>query len=124
MFVVSCVIIFFIECSVATGSSIEQMTMHNKHFKIGAMPTPPTTFISKDQNGEYIIGGLLGKLFEYMNNARNCTFKVVMPDDGTWGNCYGKNNCTGMIGMVNRKEVDFALGSKNHSKQISFENVK
>ena len=71
--------------------------MHNKHFKIGTVPHP--------------LNDLIGKFLEYVKNARNCTFKEVIPDDGLWGNCYGKNNCSGMIGLVDRKEVDFAIGS-------------
>ena len=90
--------------------------MHNQHFKIGTMPYPPWAVISKDENGQDIIGGLLGKLLEYLKGARNCTFEVVIPNDQLWGNCYGKNNCTGMIGLVNRSEVDFAIGNNNQIK--------
>ena len=110
MILQSCVI-FLIGCSVGQASSKEQMTMHNRHFKIGAVPRPPLTIISRDKNGQDVIGGLLGKFFEYLKNARNCTFEVVIPDDGLWGNCYGKNNCSGMIGLVNRNEVHFAIGN-------------
>ena len=110
MNVQSCVIVL-IGCSLGEGASREQMTIHNKHFKIGAVPRPPVAIISKDRNGKDIIGGLLGAFFEYLKDARNITYKVVIPDDGRWGNCYGNNNCTGMIGLVNRNEVDFAIGN-------------
>ena len=106
--------LFLIGCCVGQGLSKEQMTMHNKHFKIGALPRPPFVVISKDKNGQDIMSGLYGKFLEYMKGARNCTFKVVVPDDGLFGNCYGKNNCTGMIGLVNSKEVDFAIGIVKH----------
>ena len=101
-----------IGCSMGEETSREQLTMHNKHFKIGVIPRPPVIIIRKDRNGKDIIGGLLGKIFVYLKDARNITFNVVIPDDGLWGNCYGINNCTGMIGLVNRKEVDFAIGNK------------
>ena len=129
MFVLSCVM-FLIGCSVGHGSSKEQMSMSNKHFKIGAVSRPPSIIISKDKNGRDIIGGLLGKLLEYLKGARNCTFKVVVPDDGLWGYCYGKNNCSGMIGLVNRSEVDFAIGitkyrcaSKHSCKCVQFQDL-
>ena len=109
MFELTCVIIL-LGCFVGQGSCKEQMTMFNKHFKIGAVPRPPLAVISKDKNGQDIVGGLLGKILDYLKGARNCTFKVVVPDDGLWGNCYGKNNCSGVIGLVDRKEVDFAIG--------------
>ena len=48
-----------------------------------------------------------------MKQAKNISFTVVGPSDGLWGGiCYSRNNCSGMIGMVNRKEVDMALGTK------------
>ena len=54
-----------------------------------------------------------GVLWEFLNMvklARNVTFSILSPPTNTWGYCHTMNNCTGMIGMVNRKEVDFALG--------------
>ena len=46
-----------------------------------------------------------------MKRAKNCSFTVVPSVDGLWGGaCYGLNNCTGMIGMTNRKEIDIAIG--------------
>ena len=47
-----------------------------------------------------------------MKQAKNISFTLVAPSDGLWGGtCYSSNNCSGMIGMVNRKEVDMALGT-------------
>ena len=88
----------------------EQMTMHNKDLKIGAVHYPPSSVITKDENGKYVVGGLTGKLFEYVKNTRNCTFEIVIPADRQFGICHGENNCTGMIGLVNRREVDLAIG--------------
>ena len=56
-------------------------------------------------------GGVLANFFNFMQGARNFTYTIVREPDGIWGNCAGKHNCTGMIGMVLRDEVDFALGS-------------
>ena len=92
------------------ASSKEQMTMHNKHFKIGAVHRPPASVMNKDENGQYVVAGLTGKFLEYVKNARNCTFEVVIPSDKQFGMCYSENNCTGTLGLVNRTEVDFAIG--------------
>ena len=56
--------------------------------------------------------GVMWELLQFMRRARNFTFTMVHqePDSVEWGLCYTINNCTGMIGMVNRKEVDFAIG--------------
>ena len=111
-------------CLTIQFSSATQITMSNKHLRVGAVPYPPFLVIETDKDGIAKYSGMIWDLIELIQEARNCTFEVMIPTDLRWGNCYGINNCTGMIGMVNRKEVDFALGSKNHSKQISFENVK
>ena len=77
---------------------------------IAAEPRSPFLVLKKDINGKDTYSGLVWDFMEYIQEARNCTFTIVRPRDGLWGNCYGNNNCSGMIGLVNRKEVDFALG--------------
>ena len=57
--------------------------------------------------------GVMWHLLLFMQRARNFTFNLVhLRDerDYEWGSCFAVNNCTGMIGVVNRGEVDFALG--------------
>ena len=49
----------------------------------------------------------------FMKRARNFTFTTIDESDGIWGVCVEENNCTGMLGMVNRGEVDLALGKFN-----------
>ena len=99
----------FSGCTLRLAFAIEQMSIHNRNLKVGIVPRPPVIAVSKDNNGQDVFGGMLGKMIDYFKLARNCTFQVVIPDDGLWGNC-NEENCTGMIGLVNRSEVDFALG--------------
>ena len=91
-------------------SSAKQITMSNKHLKVGAVPYPPFLVINTDKSGRTTYSGMIWDLIKLIQETRNCTFEVNIPGDLRWGNCYDINNCTGMIGMVNRKEVDFALG--------------
>ena len=65
---------------------------------------------SCDDEGSLTYGGALGDLLRFIQHARNVTVSILRAPDGEWGVCYGKDNCTGMIGMVNRKEADFAIG--------------
>ena len=59
--------------------------------------------------------GILWEFLEWVKRKRNVTFSILRPSNPTWGYCHGMNNCSGMIGMVNRREVDFALGMfKSH----------
>ena len=83
---------------------------------MGALPTPPMFIITKDKNGQDTYSGFMWDLIEYIQKARNCTVTVVVPKDKVWGYCHEKDNCTGMIGQVNRQEVDFALGMYLASK--------
>ena len=54
--------------------------------------------------------GMMWDMLMFMQKARNFTFTLLSEGDYAWGTCYATDNCTGMIGMVNRGEVDFALG--------------
>ena len=84
--------------------------LSNADVKMALEEWPPFVTIHEDGNGKVTHGGILWDYVEYVQQASNFTLTVVRPVDGLWGNCFGKNNCTGMIGMVQRKEVDFALG--------------
>ena len=55
--------------------------------------------------------GIMWDLLKFMQKARNFTFTLVKPSKYEWGDCYAIDNCTGLLGMVNRGEVDFALGN-------------
>ena len=62
--------------------------------------------------------GVLWELLLFMQHATNFTFTLVHlePHSSEWGKCFTINNCTGMVGMVNRKEVDFAIGRLRNCK--------
>ena len=93
----------------------------NKHLKVAAEPWSPfIIFFCNEKEIDYTeecpdkgnltYGGALWELLKLVKQARNVTFSILRPPTPTWGFCHGANNCTGMIGMVNRREVDFALG--------------
>ena len=90
-------------------TSVKQISMANKHFKVGAHTWAPLLDIKKDERGDNTIRGPFGDYLRYIMEARNCTFTIVTPRDGKWGNCNGSENCTGVIGLVARREVDFAI---------------
>ena len=92
------------------ASSTKKITLSNKHLRIGVVPLSPHLIIKKDKKGQDVYSGLYGDFLNYIKKARNNTIKLVIPDDGLFGNCYDKDNCTGMIGLVTRSEVDFSLG--------------
>ena len=70
-----------------------------------------TDEIKQSTDGKESYGGIMWELLMIMKQAKNISFTLVGSSDGLWGGtCYSSNNCTGMIGMVNRKEVHMALG--------------
>ena len=91
-------------------SSTSQTSLFNRHLKVGAEAWPPFLFINKGKDGNNIYTGLMWDFMEFIKDVRNCTVTVVRPPDGRFGHCYGNGTCSGMIGLVNRGEVDFALG--------------
>lgn len=67
----------------------------------------------RNEMGDYLISnyrGIMWDLLLFMQKARNFTFSIYVPPDGLWGTCNEQNNCTGMLGTVNRREADLALG--------------
>ena len=103
-------VLFLTRCFDGQVSALRQTTLSNKNFIVAAELWPPFLVKNKDENGIDKYSGLFWDFMEYIKDTRNCTYKLVGSPDGLWGNCFGINNCTGMIGQVNRKEVDFAIG--------------
>ena len=105
--------IFLNACIVYQVSVSEQLTLHNKNLVVAVEPWSLGIVEHEHENGTKTYSGMIWEIMEYIKKARNCTFNFVRaPDTDTdkWGHCIGINNCTGMLGQVNRKEVDFALG--------------
>ena len=92
-------------------SSAKHKTLFNKHLKVGVRPLGAYLVQENNIKGQKRFSGLLWDILEYIRKARNCTFSLVIPSDRKFGHCKGNGTCTGMIGMVNRSEVDFALGT-------------
>ena len=93
----------------------------NKHLRVAAEPWSPYIIfycnekkmdvaVECPENENITYGGVLWDLLDLVKIKRNVTFSILSPPDQAWGFCYGVSNCTGMIGMVNQGEVDFALG--------------
>ena len=88
----------------------KEYPLSNKHLKIAYYEWDPMFKIHKNPDGTVKYSGILGNLVVLMQQKRNITFTLIEEPNAMWGNCEGSNNCSGMIGMVNRKEADFALG--------------
>ena len=87
----------------------KQVKMTNKHLVIAAGSWPPIIDMKRSADGKHKVEGIVWDYVRFWLHARNFSYTIVRQD--TWGHCPEINNCTGMLGMVNRKEVDFALGN-------------
>ena len=89
--------------------------LRNKHLIIEGDYWRPFLMYDNNEDDPYnaiegTYSGVMWDLLLFMQKARNFTFTILNKAKWEWGECSSINNCTGMIGMVNRKEVDFALG--------------
>ena len=104
-------------CQTVFSEDTEQeQGLRNKHLLIEGEYWEPFLMYETDANWTAIKGtyyGVMWDLLMFMKDARNFTFTIVSEADYEWGACHEVDNCTGMIGMVNRKEVDFALGRRS-----------
>ena len=69
-------------------------------------------FLISEESGQEKYSGIMPKILEYLQVSLNFTTTLVRPPDGAWGAVDENGNWGGMVGMVNRNEVDFALGEQ------------
>ena len=67
-------------------------------------------FLISGESGTEKYSGIMPKILEYLQASLNFSITLVRPPDGSWGAVDDKGNWGGMVGMVKRNEVDFALG--------------
>ena len=94
--------------------------LRNKHIVVnGEYWSPMLTFDYTEDGNKTNYGGIMYDLLLFMQRARGFTFDIISDADYTWGLCYEPYElrfnetyweCDGMIGMVNRSEIDIALG--------------
>ena len=81
----------------------------NKHLVIAAKHWKPFMIVDTDTEGRLVYSGIMYELLTFMQQARNLTLTII--SEGTeWGTCDENDKCTGMFEMVNKSEVDIALG--------------
>ena len=103
------------------AKSMKGETLHNKHLKIASQYLYPAFMWSCPEEGldgevdcphDRKYSGYMWDLLLFMQRARSFTFTIVASKNYTGGTCYGVDNCTGVIGLVNRGEVDIVLGKE------------
>ena len=91
----------------------EDNVLNGRNLKMAAENWPPFFMIYEhpEYPGYSMYFGVMEKLLEGLRGALNFSTTVVRPPDGSWGNYDPETRqWSGMVGMVYRNEVDFALG--------------
>ena len=84
--------------------------LDGRNLIIAAEHWPPYFMISGDTEHR-LFSGFMTLVLAYLQTSLNFTSTIVRPPDGNWGAFdAGSGRWGGMVGMVNRNEVDFALG--------------
>ncbi|XP_071513089.1 glutamate receptor-like [Panulirus ornatus] len=80
------------------------------YIKIAAEQWIPWTKFTELENGSVKIGGPMGKLLDIFAERMNLEYEMIRPPDSHWGIKLSDGSWNGMMGMVYRNEVEFALG--------------
>ena len=78
-------------------------------FRMAAETWVPYVLLSEESGG-VSYSGIMPKILDYLQVSLNFTTSLARPPDGGWGAIDDRGNWGGMVGMVKRNEVDFALG--------------
>ena len=110
-----CIILTLVKCTYSIPEAYQEL--RNKHLIVEGELWYPFLYFDRDEDGNTSNHkGILWDLLLFMQKAKNFTFTFVSEADYEWGQCHSMNDSTGMIGMVTRKEVDFALGKHFQTK--------
>ena len=91
----------------------EGNVLNGRNLKVAAENRPPFFMIHEhpDYPGYFMYFGVMEQLLQELREALNFTTTIMRPADGLGGNYDPETKSwSGMIGMVHRNEVDFALG--------------
>ncbi|XP_076068797.1 glutamate receptor ionotropic, delta-2-like isoform X2 [Oratosquilla oratoria] len=75
---------------------------------------PPFVILTMGGKEQKEIIGATGfciEMLKQLSDKYNFTYNLVLPYDGNWGSPMENGTFNGMVGMVNRTEVDFAVAS-------------
>ncbi|XP_027226082.2 glutamate receptor 4 [Penaeus vannamei] len=90
----------------AATSAAENVT----YIRIAAETWQPYFLIGQGANGETVYSGIMWDLLQMLATKMNLRFEIYRPPDGMWGVELPNGSWNGMLGMIQRQEVDMALG--------------
>ena len=93
------------ECSFRDIFPNTQFKLNNQHYLIGTELWPG--YVELDSSGH--LHGLYVEVLNHVAKSFNFTFTVVYPTDRQWGVELPNGSWSGLVGQLERKEVDFVF---------------
>lgn len=89
--------------------------------KIAALPSRPylDLYCHNASLSNCTISGMYADVFFVLRDILNFTYEFVQPPDRTWGTSDSKGNYNGMLGQLQRQEIDLAPSSFTVTKERS-----
>ncbi|XP_071525276.1 probable glutamate receptor [Panulirus ornatus] len=91
---------------------------------VSAVHWPPHIEVEEDGDGRLAVAGPVANVLNILAHSFNFTYRIVTPDDGSWGATLPNGTWSGMVGQVSRQEVDVALGpfgiTESRAKIVDF----
>ena len=91
-----------------------QISLNGKILQMAADHWDPW-FITPEVSGLPSYSGVMWKILDYLEDSMNFSTVITRSADGSWGSPDENGVWGGMVGMVKRNEVDFALGPTRRS---------
>ena len=91
------------------GAIAEKNSIRNSHLILAAKEG--AFFKSNGDSAKEPYRGPIWMILKYLQEALNFTFELKRPPDGTVGYIYENGSWSGLVGMINRSEVDFGIGT-------------
>lgn len=79
--------------------------LNNRTFLVATLPWP--SFVERDVSGGY--QGLCVDLLRHLQTALNFSYQWTEPADGEWGTLNADKKWTGLVGLLERQEVDLVV---------------
>ncbi|XP_042204931.1 probable glutamate receptor [Homarus americanus] len=78
--------------------------------KIAVGTWGPWAIVSRREDGAIVVEGTMRRILEMFTQAMNLDYQLVLAPDGKWGNLNTSGYWSGLMGLIQRKEVEIALG--------------
>ncbi|KAK7476115.1 hypothetical protein BaRGS_00032608 [Batillaria attramentaria] len=88
------------------------------HLRVGINLWYPYVIATTRDDGSLEYTGFCMDILKYLAEFHNFSYEMVVPPDGEWGD-YRDGNWTGLVGLIDRREVDMVVASIAYTAERS-----